>query len=68
MIDLRDSTIATDVVGLIQNEAEGKIVALGGMARVVSIDGKSYAIIADYRVDRVDLWLENGIVTYARVS
>jgi hypothetical protein len=51
------------LLGMPVAEAGARCMNANRMWRVVGEDGVSYAITADYRVGRVNLWVEKGLVT-----
>ncbi|MGH3443225.1 MAG: hypothetical protein ACRDUY_14535 [Nitriliruptorales bacterium] len=60
--------LAKEVVGLTEAEATDRILAAGAEPRVVSRDGEDYAVTDDYRTDRINLRIEDGIVVHADVG
>lgn len=60
-------TFAEDLVaqGVDEATAVQQIEAAGYTYRVVMIDGESFPMTMDYRLDRINLTLENGIVVDA---
>lgn len=60
-------TFAEDLVaqGVDEATAVQQIEAAGYTFRVVMIDGESFPMTMDYRLDRINLTLENGIVVDA---
>lgn len=60
-------TFAADLVaqGVDEATAAAQIEAAGYTYRVVMIDGESFPMTMDYRLDRINLTLENGIVVDA---
>lgn len=60
-------TFAADLVaqGVDEATAAAQIEAAGYTYRVVMIDGESFPMTMDYRLDRINLSLENGIVVDA---
>lgn len=60
--------LAREVVGLTEAAATDRILAAGAEPRVVARDGESYAVTDDYRTDRINLQIEDGIVVAADVG
>lgn len=62
-------TFATStVVGLSELEATKVIESAGFTARVVARDGEALATTKDYRLDRVNISIENGVVVSAELG
>lgn len=59
---------AAGSVGMSESEATAAIAAAGGSVRVVSRDGEDFPMTMDYRFDRVNLRIEDGIVTDATIG
>ena len=55
-------------VGMMEAEATAAIEAAGGSVRVVSRDGEDFPVTMDYRFDRVNLSIVEGIVTEASIG
>lgn len=72
MVDARDMksniSLAESLVGLTEEEAVAKITDSGMRVRVRSKDGESFMGTCDYRMDRVNLHIENGKVTKASIG
>lgn len=66
-IQEKAENFATEVVGLTLDEADAinfeKI-----KIRVVSTDGKKHTITRDARMDRINVHLENGLITSAYIG
>lgn len=60
--------VAGRAVGLTEDAAAALARSQGVQTRVVSRDGTDLPATADYRTDRVDLWVVGGLVTAARVG
>lgn len=62
--------IAAVVVGKTEAEAISMIESKGGQVsyRIVKRDGESFPVTMDYRMDRVNLEIENGVITNASVG
>jgi hypothetical protein len=56
------------LVGLPEAEAVAAIEAAGFEARIIERDGESFAITMDYRVDRVNLEITEGIIDGASIG
>lgn len=67
-----DAPVSTEVVerviGLDEQAATDTATELGFEVRVVERDGESFPVTADYRVDRVNLVITDGVVTGASVG
>jgi hypothetical protein len=63
-----DQQAAERLVGLTEEEATKLAESNGWAVRVVSRDGESFPITMDYRTDRVNLTVENGVVTAVSVG
>lgn len=68
-----DPTAITDqaaaaLVGLSESEAVDTAKANGWESRVVSRDGEALAVTTDYRMDRVNLTIVDGVVTKSAVG
>jgi hypothetical protein len=59
---------AETVVGMTADEAQAATEAAGYTYRVVEIDGEPQAVTLDYRIDRVNVALEDDVVTSASVG
>lgn len=59
---------ADAVVGLSEAEATSAIEAAGGTVRIVSRDGEDFPVTMDYRFDRVNLRIVDGVVTEATIG
>jgi len=57
-----------EVLGLTEVEAIAKIQASGFAARVVEKNGEYYVGTSDYRTDRVNLSITEGVVTRADIG
>jgi hypothetical protein len=60
--------VAAEIVGSSEQDAVATIEAAGLVARVIARDGEDFAVTDDYRVDRINLRIEDGVVTEAGVS
>jgi len=58
----------SSVVGKTVQQAEGDLVAQGYTVRVVQEDGKSFAMTAEFKLDRINLIVENGLVVRTYVG
>lgn len=67
-VDPATTTLATRVVGMTEADATALVEGAGLTVRVVSRDGQALAVTEDYRVDRVNLTIEDGTVTAASVG
>jgi hypothetical protein len=56
---------APGIVGLAVDEAEAAATARGWTTRVVAEDGERFMVTEDYNTERVDLVVEEGVVTAA---
>ena len=56
------------VIGMARQEAEGELVKQGYTTRVVQEDGKSFEMTAEFRFDRMNLVVENGLIVRAYVG
>ena len=56
------------LIGMDEKAAEGLVVANGMIFRVVYADGESFIVTADFRPDRINVWLSGGIVTSANMG
>lgn len=54
---------AAQLVGLTESAATACAEDEGWQVRVVSVNGEDYMVTADYRADRVNLTIVNGVVT-----
>jgi hypothetical protein len=61
-------TVAEGLVGSTEEEAVATVEAAGFVARVIARDGEDLAVTDDYRVDRINLRIEGGVVTGAGVG
>lgn len=61
-------TPPADAVGLSEEESVSFLEGKGFVVRVVERDGEAYAITFDYRTDRVNLVVKEGIVTEAYIG
>jgi hypothetical protein len=59
---------AETVVGMSDSEAQAATEAAGYAYRVVMVDGEPLAVTMDYRPDRVNVALEDDVVTAATVG
>ena len=59
---------AATLVGMKKNIAISCVESLSGTYRIAQEDGQDFALTKDYRVDRVNLYLENGQVIKATVG
>jgi len=62
------NTQAATLVGMKKNIAISCVESLSGTYRIAQEDGQDFALTKDYRVDRVNLYLENGQVIKATVG
>lgn len=53
----------TTLVSLTEDEAVQKIKDAGMKCRLRSKNGNNFIVTMDYRLDRVNLWIDAGIVT-----
>jgi hypothetical protein len=60
--------VAADLVGLSEDDALAIVQERGFEARVVARDGEEFAVTDDYRLDRINLRIEAGVVTAADVG
>jgi hypothetical protein len=60
--------MAATLVGLSESEAVDTAKANGWESRVVSRDGEALAVTMDYRMDRVNLTIVDGVVTKSAVG
>lgn len=56
----------TDVVGFLVADARDLLARQGYRMRVTRIDGEPAVVTCDYRGDRVNVAVENGVVTEVR--
>jgi hypothetical protein len=56
---------AESVIGMSEAEATDRLEAMGYEVRVVARDGESFAVTDDYRTDRVNLEIKDGVVVGA---
>lgn len=56
------------LIGETEADATAAIEAAGFTARVVARDGEFFSITMDYRLDRVNLTVEDGVVTVATIG
>lgn len=56
------------LIGETEADATAAVEAAGFTARVVERDGESFPITMDYRVDRVNLTVQDGLVTVATIG
>lgn len=72
MVDANDMksniSLAESLVGLTEEDAMVKIAESGLRTRLRSKDGQSFMGTCDYRMDRVNLHIENGKVTKASIG
>lgn len=61
------SEVAVAVVGLSESQAIALIQTNGFTSRIASIDGVAQPGTTDMRINRINLTLENGVVTEASV-
>lgn len=59
---------AETVVGMTTEEAQAAVEDAGYAYREVEIDGQPQAVTLDYRLDRVNVSVEDGVVTDATVG
>ena len=59
---------AATLVGMKKNIAISCVESLSGTYRIAQEDGQDFALTKDYRVDRINLYLENGQVIKATVG
>ena len=57
-----------DIVGMIEDEARNAATEEGYTVRVTRRDGSAFPVTRDYRTDRVNFNIENGIVVCASVG
>ena len=63
--------VADEVIGMSEAEAIETIAGISSEAltsRIVRRDEESFMITMDYRVDRINLQIDNGIVTQASIG
>ena len=56
------------VIGMTEKEAEGELVKQGYVVRVVQVDGQSFEMTAEFKLDRMNLVIENDIVVRTYVG
>ncbi len=61
-------TEVQSLVGLSVDEARSQVQARGGVLRVRAEDGESFMVTADFRTDRVDVWVEVGRIASAKIG
>lgn len=59
---------AQKVIGMSEDQAVAMLQSLSLTTRVVSRDGQDYPVTMDYSPRRVNLWIENGVVTNVSVG
>ena len=64
----RTQSIAALMIGLDLARASALAESGGRVTRVERQDGQRFALLANYRTNRIDLTLKNGIVVAARVG
>lgn len=57
-----------DLIGLTKEEAKAKCEEAGFRIRVTRVDGEPGVIQASRCLDRYNVHLENGVVTYAAIG
>lgn len=62
------SAQAATLVGMKKDEAISCISSMQGIHRIAQEDGKDFALTRDYRVERVDLTINKGVVTKVSVG
>lgn len=67
-IDPAIEQVAEAAVGMSEQEAIAAITAAGGGYRIIGRDGEDFPMTMDYRLDRVNLRIEDGIVTEASIG
>lgn len=68
-LDTDPDTDAPDgLIGLTEDEAAQAAAGAGWTTRIVSRDGEDFAITKDYRLDRVNFTVVNGVVTAVYVG
>jgi heat shock protein HslJ len=60
--------VASDIVGLPEDEAQAAVEGAGLTFRVVARDGKALAATDDYSVTRINVTVDNGTVTEATIG
>ena len=60
--------LAQQIVGLDMGLARYAIKVLGFVPRVSSYEGSSYILTMDYRLDRINLHIKNGMVERASIG
>lgn len=63
-----NDAVSQALVGLPEAAAQAKAEAAGYTVRVAVVDGEPRALTMDYRPDRINVELENGVVVGAYVS
>lgn len=64
-------TLSEEVIGMTEEEAIQAIEAVSGTEvtyRVARRDDENYALTMDYRIDRINLEIDNGIVTKTSIG
>ena len=63
-----DEAVNAALVGLSEAAAQTKAAASGYEVRIAMVDGEPRALTMDYRTDRINLELEDGVVVRATVG
>ena len=63
-----DAAVALALVGLTQAAAEAKAAAAGYTTRIAVVDGQPRPLTMDYSTSRINLTIDNGMVTGASVG
>lgn len=66
--DPDQAVVGEALVGLTKEEAEEAAAEAGYTVRVTSEDGQMFPMTMDYRTDRINIEVENGVVTRAFVG
>jgi len=71
-VDVADPAAATataeEIIGLTEDKAAAVVEGAGLAWRVVERDGEQFPVTADYRTDRVNAVIADGVVTSAKVG
>jgi hypothetical protein len=67
-VEARAASSALQIVGLDLDAARQRVEAVGLVLRIVRSDGQSLIVTEDYRIDRVNVTLEAGVVIAADIG